>query len=459
MTTVKENNNMGSDPVGKLLFRLAAPAIAAQLVNMLYNIVDRIYIGHIPGVGADALTGMGVTMPVLMLISAFSALIGMGGAPKASIKMGQQDYPGAEKIMGNCFASLLVISALLTVFFLVFGKDLLMLFGASASTIGYATQYLSIYVCGTVFVQLAMGLNPFITCQGFSTISMCTVLIGAMINIILDPIFIFGLKMGVGGAALATILSQSVSAFWVLRFLSGSRTTLRLRARNIRINPKVMLPVLALGCSPFIMQSTESLLNVMFNSSLQRYGGDIAVGAMVILSSIMQIIIMPMMGLCQGAQPIIGYNYGARNNQRVKDTFKLLIACTISFVAVLWSAVMLFPEVFVGIFTSDAQLMSYTVWALRIYIFGTLAMGAQISCQQTFIAVGQAKSSIFMALLRKIVLLIPLILILPNFFQNKTFAVFLAEPIADILATAATVTIFLMQFGKILEKNEQPANL
>lgn len=452
----KRTNDLGNDPIKSLLFKLAAPAIAAQIVNMLYNIVDRIYIGHIPEVGAAALTGVGVSMPIIMLISAFSALIGMGGAPRASIKMGQKDNEGASAILGNCLACLLVISVLLTVFFLVFGEQLLMMFGASENTIGYATQYMSIYVCGTVFVQLALGLNPFISTQGFATTSMMTVLIGALINIVLDPILIFGFDMGVQGAALATVLSQAVSAIWVLKFLFSKKSTLRLRKNIIRITPKIIFPVLALGVSPFIMQGTESLLNVVFNSSLQRYGGDIAVGSMTILTSVMQLFLLPIMGLTQGAQPIIGYNYGARNNQRVREAFKLLLTCAMIFVTLFWGTMMLVPQLFISLFTPDEALISYAVWAIRIYLAGMVVMGAQLACQQTFIAIGQAKSSLFLALLRKIFLLIPLIYILPLFFPNKVLGVFLAEPVADIIATTVTVIMFSIQFKRILKANELP---
>lgn len=452
----KRANDLGNDPIKALLFKLAAPAIAAQIVNMLYNIVDRIYIGHIPGVGAAALTGVGVTMPIIMLISAFSALIGMGGAPRASIKMGQKDNESASKILGNCLAALLVISVLLTVFFLVFGEQLLMMFGASENTIGYAMEYMNIYVCGTVFVQLALGLNPFISTQGFATTSMMTVLIGAVINIILDPILIFGFDMGVRGAALATIISQAVSAIWVIKFLFSSKSTLRLRKDIVRIDPKILFPVLALGVSPFIMQGTESLLNVVFNSSLQRYGGDIAVGSMTILTSVMQLFLLPVMGLTQGAQPIIGYNYGARNNQRVKQAFKLLLGSSMVFVTIFWGTMMLVPRIFISLFTPDEALISYAVWAIRIYLAGMVVMGAQLACQQTFIAIGQAKSSLFLALLRKIFLLIPLIYILPIFFPNKVLGVFLAEPVADIIATTVTVILFSIQFKRILAANELP---
>jgi len=445
-----KTNDLGTKPVGKLLLSLALPAIAAQLVNMLYNIVDRMYIGHIPEIGATALTGVGVAFPIIMVISAFSALIGMGGAPLASIKMGEKDRQGARGILGNCFIALFILSLLLMVLFFIFGKDFLLMFGASQNTIDYALGYLNIYLIGTPFVLFALGLNAFISAQGFAKTSMMTVLIGAVINIILDPVFIFLFGMGVQGAALATIISQAISAFWVLRFLSGEKSFLRLRKDVLHFSWSVLLPVLALGVSPFIMQSTESLLSIVLNSSLQRYGGDLAVGSMTILTSIMQVLLMPLMGLTQGAQPIISYNYGARQTERVRQAFRLLLISCISYTLIFWLSVMLLPQIFIALFTSQAQLSSFSVWAVRIYLGAAFMMGAQIACQQTFIAVGQAKISLFLALLRKIFLLIPLIYILPCFFADKVFAVFLAEPIADALATCTTLSVFIFKFKKLL---------
>ncbi len=453
----EQENPLGTERVGRLLLRLALPAVTAQLVNMLYNIVDRIYIGHIPDVGAAALTGVGVTFPVIMVIAAFSALIGMGGAPRASIKMGQKDDAGAEEIMGNCLTVLVGISVVLTAVFLFFGRDLLLLFGASEDTIGYASSYMNIYVCGTIFVQLALGMNSFISSQGFAKTSMITVVIGAAINIALDPLFIFTFGLGVRGAALATILSQAVSAVWVMCFLRGKKTHLRIRRCYLRPKASVMLPVLALGVSPFIMQSTESLVNIALNSSLQTYGGDLAVGAMTILASLMQVLTLPIMGIAQGAQPIAGFNFGAGKNDRVRKTFKLLLISSVTFSTVLWLAMMLIPQVFISLFNNDPDLMKVTVWAVRIYMGGAFALGAQFACQQTFIAVGQAKVSLLLALLRKIVLLIPLIYILPNFFADRVFAVFLAEPVSDLLAATITVITFSLQFGKILARNKPPA--
>lgn len=450
-------NPLGTERIGRLLCRLALPAVTAQLVNMLYNIVDRIYIGHIPDVGAAALTGVGVTFPIIMIITAFSSLVGMGGAPRASIKMGQKDDAGAEEIMGNCLTVLMGISVVLTAVFLVFGRELLLLFGASSETIGYASDYMNIYVCGTIFVQLALGMNAFITSQGFAKTSMFTVVIGAAINIALDPVFIFVFDMGVQGAALATVLSQAVSAIWVVRFLSGKKTKLKIRRQYLRPKASVMLPVLALGVSPFIMQSTESLVNISLNSSLQAYGGDMAVGAMTILASLMQVLSLPITGIAQGAQPIAGFNFGAGQNDRVKQTFKLLLIASLTFSTAFWLSIMLVPQVFISLFNNDPQLMEVSVWAVRIYMGGAFALGAQIACQQTFIAVGQAKVSLILALLRKVILLIPLIYILPNFFSDKVFAVFLAEPVSDLLAATVTVITFSFQFRRILARNTLPA--
>ncbi len=451
----RQTNDLGRDPVGKLLLRLALPAITAQLINALYNIVDRIYIGHIEGEGDIALTGLGITFPIIMLISAFSALIGMGGSPRASIRMGEGHREGAEEILGNCFVSLLGISVVLTAVFLVTQEPLLMMFGASERTLPYATDYLTIYLCGTIFVQMALGLNPFISIQGYATTSMLTVVIGAVINIALDPLFIFGFQMGVKGAALATILAQAVSAVWVVLFLVGKKTNLRLQMRYFRWNKKVMFPVLALGLSPFIMQSTESAVNIALNSSLQRYGGDLAVGAMTICSSVMQVVFMPLQGLAQGAQPIVSFNYGANRPDRVKKTFRLLITVAFSATILIWMFVQFFPEPFVALFNDKPELTSFTVWALRIYMAGIFMVGIQTACQQTFVALGQAKVSLFLALLRKVILLIPLVFILPLFLSDKVFAVYLAEPIADITAATCTATVFFFRFNKILAKREQ----
>ena len=450
--------DLGSGNVRKLMFSLALPTILSQIVNMLYNLVDRVYIGHmqpVDTVGALALTGVGVCLPVILIISAFAALLAMGGAPRASIFEGRGEPGQSERIMGNSFTLLVCISLVLTVLLQLFAEPLLLLFGASENTIGYALSYLKIYSLGTICVQMTLGMNAYITAQGFTTVSMKTVLIGAILNTILDPIFIFVLDMGARGAALATILSQTVSALWVLRFLTGSTTRWRLRRENLRPVPAVFLPSLALGLSPFIMQSTESLIAVCFNSSLLKYGGDIAVGCMTVLISIMQLAMMPLQGLTQGAQPIVSYNFGARNAQRVRDAFKTLLTACLTYSLVLWAAVQLFPRTFVLIFNNDPQLVAYAAKALRIYMAATGICGIQIACQQTFIALGNAKTSLFLAALRKIILLIPLIYILPHFLVNKVIAVFLAEPVADLLAVATTATMFSIQFRKSMAELEK----
>ena len=454
--------DLGSGSVGKLLFSLALPTITSQIVNMLYNLVDRVYIGHMQPaetVGKLALTGVGVCLPIIMVISAFAALLAMGGAPRASIEEGRGNSGEAERIMGNCFAMLVIVSLVLTVVFRVFARPMLMTFGASENTIGYALEYMQIYALGTAFVEITLGMNAFITAQGFTTVSMKTVLIGAILNTILDPIFVFGFNLGVRGAALATILSQAVSMIWVLRFLLGKKTKWRLRRELLRPKAKVVLPCLALGMSPFIMQSTESLIAVCFNASLYQYGGDIAVGAMTVLTSIMQFAMMPLQGLTQGAQPIVSYNYGARNAQRVRAAFRCLLRACVTYSLLLWALVQLFPRMFILMFNSSPELVEYASWALRIYMAATGIFGVQIACQQTFVALGNAKTSLFLAVLRKIILLIPLIYILPHFFADKAFAVFLAEPVADVLAVLTTSTMFAFQFKRSMAELEKHPEL
>ena len=452
---MRDNKEMlGSAPIGKLLFRLAIPTVVAQLINMLYNIVDRIYIGHMPADGSLALTGVGVCMPIIMIISAFAALISSGGAPKASISMGKGDHESAEKIMGGCLTLQLAISAILTAALLIWSKDLLLMFGASDQTIGYANDYMTLYAVGTVFVQLTLGMGAFITAQGFAKTGMMTVLIGAVSNIILDPVFIFVLNMGVRGAALATILSQCLSCLWVLSFLCSNRSILKLRKNNLTTDFKLVLPCLALGMSSFIMQSSESVISVCFNSSLLKYGGDIAVGAMTILTSVMQFAMLPMQGVAQGAQPIASYNFGAGNADRVKKTFRLLLTTCLIYSFVIWGAIMLFPRTFAGIFSPDAQLIAFTARALRIYCAVLCIFGIQIACQMTFVSTGNALCSITVAVVRKFVLLLPLIFLMPRLVQNKTIGVYLAEPVADMIAVTFTTILFAVQFKKAMKAME-----
>ena len=448
---MSDTTNLGEGSIPSLLAKLAIPAVVAQVVNLLYNIVDRIYIGHIPEIGASALTGVGLFTPILMLINAFAMLAGSGGAPRAAIYMGKKDNNTAEKIVGNCFSFLMICAVFLTAVFYIRAAMLLVLFGASSVTLSYAVSYARIYVLGSVFVLIVLGMNLFITTQGFAKISMLTTVIGAVINIILDPVFIFVLGMGVSGAALATVISQAVGAVWILRFLTGDKTILKLKMCNLRLKADIIGPCLALGISSFVMMSTESILSISFTSSLSKFGGDVAVGAMTIITSTSQLILMPVQGICQGGQPIISFNYGANKNDRVKKAFFTQFKVCIIFTCVCWIIMMLFPQIFAGMFTSDAELVKYTAWALRIYMAGIFSIGFQISCQQSFMALGQAKVSLILACLRKLILLIPLIFILPLILPDKVFAVFLAEPVSDIIAAAVTTTVFMVKFNGILE--------
>lgn len=449
---------LGKAPIGGLLLKLALPTVVAQLVNMLYNIVDRIYIGHIPDVGDLALTGVGVTMPVILIVSAFAALVSSGGAPRASIFMGKKDLDSAERTLGACFGLQIVISAILTVLLLVCNRALLAAFGASENTIGYAVDYLQIYAIGTVFVQLTLGMNAFIAAQGFTKISMLSVVVGAASNIILDPIFIYGLGMGVRGAALATVISQAISCAWGLAFLCSGRSILRLKAAYLLPTPRVVLPCVALGLATFIMQASESVISVCFNSSLLRHGGDIAVGAMTILASVMQFAMLPPQGIAQGAQPILSYNYGAKNAARVKQTFRLLLAVCLGYSVLLWSAVMLLPRLFVSMFTPDAALIEFATGALRIYFGGMILFGIQIACQMTFVSLGKAASSVTVAVVRKFVLLLPLIYVMPSLVSDPTRGIYMAEPIADILAVSFTAVLFVFQFRKAIGRLTEDAH-
>lgn len=452
-----DNNKdfLGTQPIGRLLLKLALPTVAAQLINMLYNIVDRMYIGHIKDVGALALTGVGVCMPLIMIISAFAALVGNGGAPRASIYMGKKDTDTAQKILGNCFSLQIILSIILTIILLIGNKTFLLAFGASENTISYAVNYMNIYALGTIFVQLTLGMNAFITAQGFAKTGMLSVLIGAVANIVLDPVFIFEMNMGVRGAALATIISQTLSCIWVLSFLFGKKTFLKIKPENLRLHAKIILPCVALGSSLFIMQASESIISVCFNSSLLKYGGDIAVGAMTILTSVMQFAMLPLQGLGQGAQPIMSYNYGAKNNDRVRKTFRLLLKVSFGYSIILWAIVMLFPQMFAMMFTSDNALLSFTSQALRIYMASMFMFGIQIACQMAFNALGKAKDSIIVAVMRKFILLIPLIYIMPAIFKaNQTNAVYMAEPVADFIAVCFTSILFAFEFKKAMKENK-----
>ena len=449
---------LGTQPVGKLLLKLAIPTVIAQLVNMLYNIVDRVYIGHMPGDSQLALTGVGVCMPLIIVVSAFAAFVSSGGAPRASIFMGKGDMDGAEKTLGGCFAMQIVISIVLTAALLLWGRPLLLAFGASENTIQYAVDYLNIYAAGTIFVQLTLGLNAFITAQGFATMSMITVLIGAVVNMVLDPVFIFALNLGVRGAALATVISQGISCVWVVAFLNGKKTTLRLKRKNFFPGSKWILPCVALGLATFTMQASDSVISVCFNSSLLKYGGDTAVGAMTILSSVMQFAMMPAQGIAQGAQPIISYNYGAGNRGRVRKIVRLLLAVCLIYTVLLWGTIQLVPGAFARIFTPKEELVQFTAAALRIYCGALFLFGIQIACQMTFVSIGNAVCSIFVAVLRKFILLVPLIYLMPCLMADKTMAVYTAEPVADAMAVTCTAILFIFQFRKAMNRLGEKEN-
>lgn len=446
-----ENDNelLAAMPVPKAFIKLALPAVAAQLINILYNLVDKMFIGHIPEVGKEALAGVGVTAPVILAISAFAALVSMGGAPKASIFMGKGDNEQAEKVMGSCTWMLIVLSVVLTAFMLIFGKMILQLFGASDDTISYATDYMNIYCLGTLFTQLTLGLNAFITAQGKTLISMCNVAVGAVTNIVLDAILINGFGMGVRGAALATVIAQGVSTCFVIHYLVTPKSQLKLRLKNIRFERQLLLPCIFLGTSPALMQLTENMVAISFNTSLQKYGGDMAVASMSILTSIMQFVMLLLPGLVQGAQPLLSYNLGAKNISRVKKTFRLLLICCVSGSFLIWLVCMLIPGNVASVFTGDMVLITYTEKSMRIYLAMLLIYGVQVACQYSFVALDQAKKAIFLTIWRKIILLIPLIFILPQILSGSAMGVFLAEPIADTIAVCTTAPMFWNYYRKL----------
>lgn len=447
-----DNTELGTGNIRKLVVKLAVPTMLAQLVNLLYNIVDRIYVGRIPEVGSLALAGLGVTFPIIMLVAAFAALAGNGGASRAAIAMGAGDHKKAERILGNSASLLVIFSIFLTVVFLIVKDPILLMFGASENTLPYASDYLTIYLIGTVFVQLSLGLNAFITNQGFTKTSMATVCIGAALNIILDPVFIFVFDMGVQGAALATIISQAVSCVWVVAFFRGKRTILKLRRSNFRLESTTVKAILSLGISPFIMQLTECLVQLTFNNGMMKYGNDIYVALMSILFSMLQIVWMPISGLSQGVQPIIGYNYGARNLERVRHAFKLLFIANLAFSLIVVGFVEIFPQLFIRMFTEDTAIIEIGIPAVRVYMAGMAIMGAQSACQNTFLALGEAKTSLFLALLRKVILLLPLALILPRIADMGVWGLLIAEPVSDIIAVAVTTTMFAVSSRRLLKQ-------
>ena len=440
---------LGTEKIGSLLLKLAIPAIIAQVVNLLYNIIDRIYIGRMED-GEMAIAGVGVTFPIIILICSFSALFGMGGAPRCSMKLGAKDREGAEEVMTASFTMLVVVAVLITIFFSVFAEPILFLFGASDVTITYATDYLGIYLCGTIFSLISIGMNPFINTQGFARTSMATILIGAIINIILDPIFIFTLDMGVKGAAYATVISQAISAVWVIIFLRFKDDALKLRSRFLLPKWSVVWSIISLGIAPFIMQSTESLVLISLNTQLLKYGGDLAVGAMTILTSLLQVATMPLQGIAQGLQPIVSYNFGSGDLRRVRKCIRLALLSGGIYIFIQCTALMVFPRIFVEIFTTDSQLIDMTASFIPIYFLGVYIYGLQIICQHIFVSLGQVKISLFIAVLRKIILLVPLIYILPRFFDSKQFGVIVSEPISDIISATTAITLFIIYYKKRL---------
>ncbi|NLZ46333.1 MAG: MATE family efflux transporter [Clostridiales bacterium] len=444
-----DNEILGKEKILKLMFKMGIPTLVAQLINLLYNMVDRIYIGRIRGAGSMALTGAGLALPLILIISAFSAFAGAGGAPLAAIALGKGDKKQAEKILANGFLILMLFSVLLPIVFWFTKEPLLYLIGASEQTFPYANDYFSVYIFGTIFVQISIGLNTFITAQGKPKTAMMSVLIGAVLNIVLDPIFIFVFDMGIKGAAVATVISQAVSAIWVMWFLTNKNTYLRIKKEYLKPNLKIILSIAALGVSPFIMQATESLISIVMNSGLKKYGGDIYVGSLTILASIVQLISLPVSGFAQGVQPIISYNYGAGNPDRVKKTFKLLLAISLAYTALLSGAAMLFPRLFSSIFTNETELINLASKILPVFVCGMSIFGIQLACQSTFMALGETKSSLFMALLRKVILLIPLAIILPR-ITNDVMSIYYAEPISDITSVLVCVLVFTLTIKKVL---------
>ena len=444
----KYEARLGTERMLPLVFKMALPAVIAQFVNLLYSMVDRIYIGHIPGIGTDALAGVGVTTSLVILISSFSAIVG-GGAPLATMALGQGDRLRAGKILGNGFVLLILFTLFTSFIAYTFMEPILLFTGASENTLEYAVDYLSIYLLGTVFVEISTGLNSFINAQGRPAIAMYSVLIGALLNIILDPIFIFWFDMGVKGAALATVLSQACSAAWVLSFLFSRRASLSLEKRNMRLSRKIVFAMLALGISPFIMASTESLVGFVLNSSLKNFG-DIYVSALTILQSAMQFASVPLTGFALGFVPIISYNYGHGDKQRVKDCFRIVMITMFSFNLLLMLLMILFPTIVASAFTSDEKLIETVRWTMPVFLGGMTIFGLQRACQNMFVALGQAKISIFIALLRKAILLIPLALILPHYMGVT--GVYAAEAISDATAAICCTLLFFWQFPKILGK-------
>lgn len=444
---------LGSAPLFRLMMSMGIPTLVAQIINLLYNIIDRIYIGHIPEVGATALTGVGLALPMIVIISAFSAFVGAGGAPLSAIALGRGKKEEAERILGNGFSLLLVFSAFLMILFFIIKRPVLFLIGASDATFPFADEYMTIYIFGTLFVQISLGMNPYITAQGCSRMAMLSVLIGAVLNIALDPLFIFGFGMGIRGAALATVISQFVSAVWVLRFLTRKERAMGIRKNYLKIRGKIVAKIMSLGVAPFIMQATESFISIVMNSGLQRYGGDMYVGTLTIMQSVMQFVSIPVSGFTQGVQPIMSYNFGAGNIERVKKTYFTMLGIVMSYTILLTISIMAIPGIFARMFTDSSELISLVEKILPVFVCGMLVFGVQMSSQTTFLALGQARISLFIALLRKVILLIPLAIILPKLTGDVMF-IYYAEPISDVTSALTCGILFACLFGKILKRSK-----
>ena len=444
---------LGSAPLFRLMMSMGIPTLVAQIINLLYNIIDRIYIGHIPEVGATALTGVGLALPMIVIISAFSAFVGAGGAPLSAIALGRGQKEEAERILGNGFSLLLIFSAFLMILFFIIKRPVLFLIGASDATFPFANEYMTIYIFGTLFVQISLGMNPYITAQGCSRTAMLSVLIGAVLNIALDPLFIFGFGMGIRGAALATVISQFVSAVWVLRFLMRKERAMGIRKNYLKIRGKIVAKIMSLGVAPFIMQATESFISIVMNSGLQRYGGDMYVGTLTIMQSVMQFVSIPVSGFTQGVQPIMSYNFGAGNIERVKKTYFTMLGIVMSYTILLTISIMAIPGIFARMFTDSSELISLVEKILPVFVCGMLVFGVQMSSQTTFLALGQARISLFVALLRKVILLIPLAIILPKLTGDVMF-IYYAEPISDVTSALTCGILFACLFGKILNRSK-----
>lgn len=453
MNHTSENDFSQGSVRGNIL-RLAGPMTLAQLINLLYNIIDRMYIGHLPENATLALTGLGLTFPILMLVTAFSNLFGMGGAPLFSIARGRQEEDRAADIMGTTFTMLFLSGIALTVTGLLAKKPLLYLFGASDQTFPFADQYLSIYLLGSTFVMFSLGMNNFINAQGFARKGMLTVLIGAVLNILLDPLFIFVLHMGVQGAALATIISQFFSALWILRFLTGKEALIRLTRSSLKVHLSLLKEITALGTSGFVMSFTNSAVQIVCNASLQTYGGDIYVGVMTVINSIREVVSMPVQGITNASQPVLGYNYGAKEYRRVKEGIKFMSISCIAYTTVIWILLLLLPRPFIHIFNSSPQLLELGVPSMTIYFFGFFMMSFQFSGQSTFVALGRSKNAVFFSLFRKVIIVIPLTLLLPHIGGLGVNGVFLAEPISNFVGGTACFVTMLRTVLPLLKDHE-----